>query len=107
MNLQEIFGKLQEMKQKMQEVQDNLAHLRAHGESGGGLVKATVNGLKQVVHLEIDKSLFKTPEDTEMISDLVIAAINQALQNAEEKSREELQKTTANFLPNLPGINFF
>ena len=100
-----MFGKMREMQTKLKEVQDNLGHITAEGESGGGMVKATVNGRKKVVSINIEESLM-TPQDREMAQDLVVAAINNALQNVEAKSNEEIKKTTEGMMPNIPGLDF-
>ena len=100
-----MFGKMREMQTKLKEVQDNLGHITAEGESGGGMVKATVNGRKKVISIDIEESLM-TPQDREMVQDLVVAAINNALQNVEAKSNEEIKKTTEGMMPNIPGLDF-
>lgn len=106
MDLMKMMGKVKEVQAKMKEAQENLVHLTAEGESGGGMVKAVVNGNKQVVKLEIDKDLAK-PEDLEMLQDLVIAAVNKAITEVEEKARQYLQKQTEGILPNIniPGMD--
>lgn len=104
-DLSKMMGKLKEVQDKMKDVQENLKNISASGESGGGMVKATANGQKQVVKLEIDESLYNK-DDKDMLSDLVIAAVNKALQEAEEKSKEEMQKQTAGMMPNIPGFDF-
>ena len=82
MDMSNMFGKMREMQSKLKEVQDNLDHITAEGESGGGMVKAIVNGRKKVISIAIEESLM-TPKDKEMVQDLVVAAINIALQNVE------------------------
>jgi nucleoid-associated protein EbfC len=104
-DLNNILGKAKEMQGKMKEAQERLVHVKSSAEAGAGLVKATVNGKKQVVDLEIDNDLLK-PQDKEMLQDLVIAAINKALQDVEEKSKAELQKATQDILPNIPGFDW-
>ena len=105
MDMSNMFGKMREMQSKLKEVQDNLDHITAEGESGGGMVKAIVNGRKKVISIAIEESLM-TPKDKEMVQDLVVAAINIALQNVESKSNEEIKKTTEGMMPNIPGIAF-
>jgi len=100
-----MFGKIQEMQSKMKEVQENLDKITAEGESGAGMVKAVVNGRKKVISVTIEDSLL-TPQDKEMLQDLVVAAVNNALQNVEAKSSEELKNTTSGILPNIPGMDF-
>jgi len=103
-DMMKMMGKVKEVQEKMKIAQENLAHLRIEGESGAGMVKAVVNGKKQVVKLEIDASLLNS-QDKEMLQDLVVAAINLANEKAEEKSREELRKSTEGIIPNIPGFD--
>ena len=100
-----MFGKMREMQAKLKEAQDNLENITAEGESGGGMVKAVVNGKKKVISIVIEDNLM-TPHDKEMAQDLIVAAINNALQNVEVKSSEELKKSTEGMLPNIPGLDF-
>ena len=100
-----MFGKMREMQTKLKEAQENLDHITAEGESGGGMVKAVVNGRKKVISVSIEETLM-TPKDKEMIQDLVVAAINNALQNVEAISSEEIKKTTEGMMPNIPGLDF-
>jgi len=104
MDITNMFGKIKEMQTKLKEVQENLDRITAEGESGGGMVKALVNGRKKVIKIEIEESLL-TPDDKMMLQDLVVAAINIALQNVEVKSNEEIQKTTQGIIPNIPGFD--
>lgn len=99
-----MLGSVREMQAKMKEAQENLVHIRAEAESGGGMVKVTVNGSKQVIKLEIDKDLAK-PEDLEMMQDLIIAAVNKAIVAVEEKCQESIKKQTEGMMPNIPGFD--
>ena len=98
-----MFGKVQEMQKKLQEAQEQLASITAEGEAGAGMVKAKVNGKHQVLAIEIDNDLIK-PEDKEMLQDLVVAAVNKAMSNVEEQSKEFMQKSTEGLMPNMPGL---
>ncbi|MDZ7606046.1 MAG: YbaB/EbfC family nucleoid-associated protein [Cyclobacteriaceae bacterium] len=104
MDITNMFGKIKEMQTKLKEVQENLDRITAEGESGGGMVKALVNGRKKVIKIDIEESLL-SPDDKTMLQDLVVAAINVALQNVEVKSNEEIQKTTQGIIPNIPGFD--
>jgi DNA-binding YbaB/EbfC family protein len=104
MDITNMFGKIKEMQAKLKEVQENLDRITAEGESGGGMVKALVNGRKKVLKIDIEESLL-TPVDKTMLQDLVVAAINIALQNVEVKSNEEIQRTTQGMIPNIPGFD--
>ncbi len=100
----DMFGKVKEFQARMQEAQKSLSTITEMGESGAGMVKATVNGLKQVLTVEIDPDLI-TPADREMLQDLVVAAINKAMENIEPKVKEYLRKSTEGLLPNIPGLD--
>lgn len=102
--MMKMMGKMKEVQARIKEAQDNLVNLTATGESGGGMVKATVNGKRQVVALEIDASLLK-PEDRIVVQDLTVAAVNKAIEEAEIMAREELRKKTEGLLPNIPGLD--
>ncbi len=96
--------KVKEVQEKMKAAQENLANVTATGESGAGMVKAVVNGKKQVIDLEIDADLLK-PEDKEMAQDLVIAAVNKALEAVDAQVKEEMKKSTSGVLPDIPGLD--
>lgn len=107
MNMGDIFGlagKMKEMQARMQEAQENLGKITETGEAGAGMVKATVNGKKQVLKIEIDDELLKD-NDKEILQDLIVAATNKALDNVEEKAKEELKKSTEGLMPNIPGMD--
>lgn len=100
-----LMGKVKEMQVKMQEAQENLVNIKVSAESGAGMVKATVNGKKQVVSIDIDKDIIKA-DDKEMMQDLIVAAINKAIQEVDGKAKEELKKSTQGVMPNIPGFDF-
>lgn len=104
LDMMKMLGKVKEVQAKVKEVQANLVNLTAEGESGGGMVKATVNGARQLVNLEIDDALF-SPEDKDMLKDLVVAATNKALAEIEIVIKEEMKKSTEGMMPNIPGFD--
>ena len=99
-----MMGKMKEVQARLKEAQDNLSLLKVEGESGGGMVKATVNGKRQLIALDIDAAILKA-EDKVIIQDLVIAAVNKASDEAEIQAREQLKKSTEGLLPNIPGMD--
>ncbi|AQG78045.1 YbaB/EbfC family nucleoid-associated protein [Spirosoma montaniterrae] len=104
MNMMDMFGKMKEVQSRMKDAQETLRTVTDTGESGAGMVRVTVNGLKNVLSVEIDVDLMK-PDDREMLQDLIVAATNIAMQNVEVKAREHLRKATEGLLPNIPGLN--
>jgi DNA-binding YbaB/EbfC family protein len=104
-DMMKMMGKMKEVQARMKQAQDNLANLRASGESGGGMVKATVNGKRQLVALDIDPVLLKA-DDKVVVQDLVIAAVNKACDEADVLAKEEMKKSTEGLLPNIPGMDF-
>ena len=103
-DMMKMMGKMKEVQARMKEAQDNLVNISAHGESGGGMVKATVNGKKQLIKLDIDPALLKS-EDKIVVQDLVVAAVNKASEEAEVLAKEEMRKSTEGLLPNIPGMD--
>ncbi len=103
-DLMKMMGKMKEVQARLKEAQDNLALLKVNGESGGGMVKATVNGKRQLISLDIDAAILKS-EDKTLIQDLVVAAVNKASEEAEIQAREQLKKSTEGMLPNIPGMD--
>jgi DNA-binding YbaB/EbfC family protein len=103
-DMMKMMGKVKEVQARMKEAQDNLVNLKVSGESGGGMVKATVNGKKQVIAIDIDPTILKA-DDKILIQDLVIAAVNIASEKAEVLAKEELRKSTEGMLPNIPGMD--
>jgi len=102
--MMDLFGKLKEVQTKMKEAQGKLAQIRVEGESGAGMVKAIVNGQKQLLELQIDDDLIK-PEDKDMMKDLIVAAINKAMAEADIVAKEEVRKSAGGVLPNIPGLD--
>ena len=103
-DMMKMMGKMKEVQAKVKEAQANLINIKASGEAGAGMVKATVNGLKQVESINIDKDIIK-PDDQEMIQDLTVAAVNKAIQEVEILAKEEMKKSTDGLIPNIPGLD--
>mgnify|MGYP001083160407 FL=1 len=103
-DMMKMMGKMKEVQARMKEAQDNLDKLTAHGESGGGMVKVTVNGKRKLLAVDIDPALLKA-EDKIIVQDLIVAAVNKAAEEAEVMAKEELRKSTEGLLPNIPGMD--
>ncbi len=101
-NLPGLMAKAREMQDKMKAMQDELARRHVSADAGGGMVEATVNGRLELVKLKIDKSRVD-PNDTEMLEDLVVAAVSAAQARAAEIVQGEMQKMAGDLgLP--PGM---
>lgn len=96
-----IVKQAQAMQQKMAKMQEEMENLRIEASVGGGMVSATVTGRQKLVSLKIDKSVVD-PEDIDMLQDLVITAVNQAIKKSQDIQQEEMGKVTGGF--NLPGL---
>lgn len=103
-DMMKVLGKMKEVQGRIKEAQDRLHLLKVDADSGGGMVKATVNGKRQLIGLDIDESLLKA-DDKIIVQDLVIAAVNKAAEEAELQAREELRKSTDGLVPNIPGLD--
>jgi len=99
--MQNMMKQIQKMQADMEKVQNDLASKTVTEESGGGMVKATVNGQKQVISVVIDPEVLK--EEKEMIEDMVVAAVNKALESAGKLAEKELGAVTKGMIP--PGLN--
>jgi DNA-binding YbaB/EbfC family protein len=104
LDMMKMMGKVKEMQARLKEAQDNLDKVIATGDAGAGMVKATVNGKKKVLSVEIDPAIL-TSNDKVLVQDLVVAAVNKALEDAEIKAKDELKKSTDGLLPNIPGLD--
>ncbi|MFQ9998157.1 MAG: YbaB/EbfC family nucleoid-associated protein [Anaerococcus obesiensis] len=100
-NMNSMMKKVQKMQQEMARTQQEIEEKEFSSTAGGGVIEAVVNGKKEVVKIKIDEDVVD-PEDTEMLEDLVVAAINDALKKADEYSQNEMGKLTGNI--NIPGL---
>lgn len=92
-NMNQLLAQAQKMQKDMEKAQEEVATLTADATAGGGAVKAVVNGSHEVVSLSIDPGVVD-PEDVEMLQDLVVAAINEAMHKIEEVSAERMSQVT-------------
>ena len=91
----------QQLQSKMVKLQEELAEKTVESSSGGGMVKVTANGRQQILSIQIEKEVVD-PDDVEMLQDLVLAAINDALAKAQEMVSSEMGKLTGGL--NIPGL---
>lgn len=91
----------QQMQQDMLRIQEELAAATVSGSAGGGVVSATVTGKQELVSVEIDPSAVD-PADVEMLQDLVVAAVNDALRASRELAEQKMAAVTGGL--KLPGF---
>jgi len=89
------------MQAKMAKMQEELKTKQIEASSGGGMVKVTSNGQQEILEIKIEPSLLEE-KDIEMLQDLVLAAVNEALNRSREMVQEEMAKITGGF--NIPGL---
>ncbi|UCD17343.1 MAG: YbaB/EbfC family nucleoid-associated protein [Candidatus Zixiibacteriota bacterium] len=97
-----LMKQFQQMQAKMEELQARLEEEEIEGTAGGGMVKCIVNGKQELLEIRIDPEVVN-PEDVEMLQDLIVAAVNQARQKAQELQAEQMATLTGGF--NIPGMN--
>jgi len=102
--INKMIKKAQEMQSQMEKAQAELNSIEIEGQSGGGMVTVTVNGHKELVSLNIDPEILN--EDKEMIEDLILAAVNQGLQNAGKVAEEKMNSITGGLMGKIkfPGM---
>jgi DNA-binding YbaB/EbfC family protein len=100
-NMQNMMKQVQKMQAAMARVQEELEQKLISAESGGGMVKVTANGKQQILKIEINKEVVN-PDDKEMLEDLVLTAVNQALEKSSTLATEEMNKVTGGM--KLPGM---
>ena len=95
----------QKLQAKMARVQEELASKSVEGDAGGGMVVATANGHQDITRIKINPEVVD-PEDVEMLEDLVLAAIQQAREEAQALVEKEMQQATAGMIPPgmMPGL---
>ncbi len=91
----------QQLQSKMLKMQEELAGRTVETSAGGGMVKVVANGRQQVVSIAIDREVVD-PEDIDMLQDLVLAAVNDALAKSQEMVSAEMGKLTGGL--NIPGL---
>ena len=100
-NMQGLMKQAQKMQEEMQKAQSAVAEYQAEGSAGGGMVKAIAQGDTRLVSISIDREVMNDA-DQEMLQDLVVAAVNDALDKVQENAKKEMAKVTGGL--NIPGL---
>lgn len=101
MNQMKMMQQVQKMQAKMAKVQEDLANEKVEASAGGGAVTAVVSGSQELLSVTIDPDL--ASEDIEMLQDLVVAAVNEAMEQSKAMAADRMQQVTAGLgLP--PGL---
>lgn len=100
-NMGNMMKQVQKMQKQMEQTQKEIEEKEIEVTAGGGAIKAVVNGKKELLSIDIDESVVD-PEDIEMLEDLVLAAVNEALRKAEDMMAKEMGKLTGGM--NIPGL---
>ncbi len=101
----DLMKQVQQMQERAQRVQEDLAAMEIAGEAGGGLVRVTLSGKGDMKGIRIDPSLLK-PEEAEILEDLIVAASADARTKVEGQMQSKMQELTGG-LPLPPGLKLF
>ncbi len=100
-NMNQMMKQVKKMQEQMMKAQEELGNKTVEGTAGGGVVTVTANGHKKILDIQI-KPEAVDPDDVEMLQDLVLAAVNDALSKAEEIANQDMGKFTGGM--NIPGL---
>jgi len=100
-NMANMMKQAQKLQSKMMKLQEEMAEKTVESASGGGMVKVVANGRQQIVSVGIEKEVVD-PEDVDMLQDLILAAVNDALAKSQEMVSAEMSKLTGGM--NIPGL---
>ncbi len=99
--MQKVMKQVQKMQAEMARLQEELGKVTVEGQAGGGAVKAVANCHQELLSVSIDRSVID-PEEAELLEDLVLTAVNDALKKARETAAKEMEKITGGL--RLPGL---
>jgi nucleoid-associated protein EbfC len=97
----QLMKQAQKMQSEMTKIQEEMANRTIEASAGGGMVSATANGKQELLSIRIEKEVVD-PEDVDMLQDLIVAAVNEALKKSQEMVSEEMSKLTGGL--NIPGL---
>jgi DNA-binding YbaB/EbfC family protein len=96
-----LMKQAQKMQSQMAKIQEEMASRTVEASAGGGMVTAVANGKQEILSVRIEKEVVD-PEDVEMLQDLLVAAVNEALKKSQEMVSEEMSKITGGL--QIPGL---
>lgn len=102
--MSDIMQQAQKLQEEMQRIQEGLKDKIVTAEAGGGMVKVTISGANEIRSIVIEREVIN-PDDKEMLEDLIVAAVNKAIQAASEMAQSEMQGVSG-MMPQIPGLNF-
>ena len=103
-NMGKLMKQAQQLQAKMAKMQEELSEKTVEASAGGGMIVAVANGKQELVSIQIEREVID-PDDAEMLQDLIMAAVNDALNRAREMMNEEMGKVTQGMnIPGMPGI---
>jgi DNA-binding YbaB/EbfC family protein len=103
-NMGKLMKQAQQLQAKMAKMQEELGEKTVEASAGGGMVVAIANGRQEIVSIHIEQEVID-PDDAEMLQDLIMAAVNDALNRAKEMMNEEMGNLTKGMnIPGLPGM---
>jgi hypothetical protein len=100
-NMKNMMKQAQQLQAKMARMQEEMAEKTIEASSGGGMVKVVANGKQEVISIHIEKEVVD-PEDVEMLQDLILAAVNEALVQSQKMVSDEMSKLTGGM--KIPGL---
>tara|TARA_B100001029_G_scaffold26089_1_gene18562 strand:+ start:316 stop:651 length:336 start_codon:yes stop_codon:yes gene_type:complete len=103
-DMMKMMGQIKKTQELVKKAQEELKNISETSESGAGLVKATVNGKKEVISIEINDSIINK-KDKKITQDLIVAAINKAIKDVDFKSKEYIKSKTKDIIPDIPGFD--
>jgi DNA-binding YbaB/EbfC family protein len=103
-NMGKLMKQAQQLQTKMAKMQEELSEKTVEASAGGGMIIAVANGKQELVSIQIEQEVID-PDDAEMLQDLIMAAVNDALNRAKEMMNEEMGKVTEGMnIPGMPGM---
>ncbi len=100
-NMKNMMKQAQQLQTKMAKMQEEMGDKTIEASAGGGMIKVVANGRQEIISVHIEKEVVD-PEDVEMLQDLILAAVNEALTQSQKMVSEEMSKLTGGM--NIPGL---